>query len=74
MNLVIRPVTPDDNVALKQLVLDTLTEFGCIGPGYASSDPELDDLHAAYQLLQSAFFVIEDADSADVLGSGVFSR
>jgi putative acetyltransferase len=44
----IRPLEARDNAALLQLVLDTLQEHQCIGPGFASADPELQDLHAYY--------------------------
>lgn len=74
MNLLIRPINPDDNPAVKRLIVDTLVEFGCIGPGYASEDAELDDMFSAYRQTDGAFFVIEDTESMAVLGTGGFSR
>jgi putative acetyltransferase len=74
----IRPITPEDNAAVAQLVRATLEEHQCIGPGFASSDPELDDLHAAYQTLDRlipdrGYWVIAD-DAGHVWGGGGFSR
>jgi putative acetyltransferase len=77
-SLVLRPLTPSDNAALKNLIMDTLTEFGCIGPGFASSDPELEDLYSVYygnhKNNESAYWVIVDEQSGKLLGGGGFSR
>ena len=56
---VIRRITPEDNPAVKQLVLSTLAEFGLHGEGYAGVDAELDDMYAAYDNPLSAYFVVE---------------
>lgn len=74
MSFSIRPIEPSDNSAVKELVIDTLNEFGCTGSGYASSDPELDDMYTAYQQPGSAFYVIEDTETGAILGIGGFSR
>jgi len=74
MKLEIRSIEAKDNPALKRLVMDTLSEFGCIGPGYASGDPELDFMYEYYQQPDSAFYVVEDVESSEVLGCGGFSR
>lgn len=55
----IRPITPQDNPAVKQLVLTTLAEFGLHGEGYAGVDAELDDMYASYNNPLSAYYVIE---------------
>lgn len=77
--LVIRPIEPRDNAEVKHLVISTLTEFGCVGPGFASSDPELEDLYTAYQPptgqpSDRAYWVIYDTAAERVLGGGGFSR
>jgi putative acetyltransferase len=83
VNLAIRPIAPQDDEALMALVLDTLTEFGCVGPGYASSDPEVRSLYtfynpapedAAKNTKDRAYWVVVDEDSQAVLGGAGFSR
>jgi putative acetyltransferase len=58
---IIRPIEAPDNPAVKQLVLDTLAEFGLFGDGFAGVDAELEDMHAAYNNDLSAYFVVEVA-------------
>ena len=64
----IRRIQPQDNQAAKDLVINTLAEFGAKGPGFASSDAELQDMYAAYQAPDKAFYVIEN--NGIVLGIG----
>jgi putative acetyltransferase len=76
--LIIRPIQPCDNPQICQLVLDVLQEFGCVGAGYASSDPELKDMFATYQTQNGkkadrGYWVIEDIATGQVLGGGGFS-
>jgi len=78
-SIVIRPVAPQDNAGLEALVVDTLTEFGCVGPGFAASDPELKDLYTAYQTppgqpRDRGYWVIVDEADGLLLGGGGFSR
>jgi len=77
--LVIRPIEPRDNAEVKSLVVATLEEFGCVGPGFASSDPELEDLYSVYHVPEGetpdrAYWVIYDRVGDRVLGGGGFSR
>lgn len=74
MNCVIRPVEARDNEQLEKLVVATLTEFGCVGPGFASADPELKMMYETYQEPGSTYWVIEDSDTHRILGGGGFSR
>jgi putative acetyltransferase len=62
---IIRPIEPNDNPHIKTLILSTLQEHGCIGSGFASSDPELDDLYRYYHQSpdrpqESAYWVVAD--------------
>jgi len=66
--LKIRKIQPLDNQAIKALVIDTLAEFGAKGPGFASSDAELNDMYTAYQAHNKAFYVVEK--DGIVLGAG----
>lgn len=77
--IVIRPLAPEDNAQLENLVLTTLSEFGCVGPGFASADPELKDLYSAYQpsfgyVADRAYWVIVNEATGELLGGGGFSR
>lgn len=64
----IREIQATDNQAIKDLVVNTLVEFGAKGPGFASSDAELKDMYLAYQADDRAFFVVEK--DGIVLGAG----
>ena len=56
---VIKLIQPQDNQAVRQLVHETLTEFGLSGPGYAGVDAELDDMHGSYADELSAYYVVK---------------
>jgi putative acetyltransferase len=71
---IIRPVETRDNAALEKLVKDTLTEFGCVGPGFASADPELTRMYETYQEADSAYWVIYDTVENKVAGGAGFAR
>ena len=68
---VIRHITPQDNQAVRQLVLTTLAEFGLHGEGYAGVDAELDDMHTAYDNALSAYYVVEQ--NGRIVGVGGFA-
>ncbi|WP_154224616.1 GNAT family N-acetyltransferase [Marinicella rhabdoformis] len=55
----IRTIEPQDNDAVKTLVLDVLAEHGLVGEGYAGVDPEMDDMYGNYQPENCNFFVVE---------------
>jgi putative acetyltransferase len=68
---VIRLIEPKDNQQVKQLVQETLAEFGLAGEGFAGVDDELNDMHAAYADDLSAYYVIEV--EGQVLGVGGYA-
>lgn len=68
---IIRPIKPDDNAAVKTLVLETLAEFGLHGEGFAGVDEELEDMHAAYADELSAYYVIALDDK--IVGVGGYA-
>jgi len=70
---VIRPIQPEDNRAMAEIVVAILKEFGCVGPGYASSDPETHHLYESYSANDSQYLVIADEDNT-ILGGGGYSR
>jgi putative acetyltransferase len=57
----LRPIELKDNPYVKKLVVDVMTSFGCVGSGFSSSDPELDDMYNAYDGSRSVFYVVVDA-------------
>jgi len=76
---IIRPIAPEDNEQVAALVISSLEEFGCTGPGFASSDPELHDLYSAYQTpagqkADRAYWVIVNEVTGRVYGGGGFSQ
>lgn len=76
---IIRPIAPEDNEQMAALLLSTLEEFGCTGPGFASSDPELHDLYSAYQTTTEqkpdcGYWVVVNETTGQVYGGGGFSR
>jgi putative acetyltransferase len=76
---IIRPIAPEDNAQMATLLVSVLEEFGCIGPGFASSDPELADLYSAYQTptgqpVDRGYWVIVHEASGQVYGGGGFAR
>jgi putative acetyltransferase len=42
-----------------RIIREVMTEFGAVGCGYSIGDPEVDDMHAAYQRPGHAFYVVE---------------
>jgi putative acetyltransferase len=56
----IRPIRPEDDAAVAAIIRDVMASFGATGPGYSSSDPEVDAMSAAYDGARAAYFVLED--------------
>ena len=57
-NFEIRSIFLKDNESIKAIVLSTLKEHGAIGYGFASSDPELNQMFQAYQAPKTKYFVL----------------
>ena len=54
----IRTILPKDNESIKSIVISTLIEHGAAGEGYASSDPELNEMFQAYASPKTIYFVL----------------
>lgn len=67
----IRPIHPNDNPALASIIHAVLAEFDADKPGFASHDPEVSDMAAAYASDKHAFFVLQGEDDAILGGGGV---
>jgi putative acetyltransferase len=70
----IRPIRPEDNQAIADITIAVLLSFGCSGPGYASSDPELHCMYETYRDTDGEYFVVEENETGRVLGGAGFSR
>lgn len=68
-NYNIRIIAPTDNDRVKDIILGVMADFGCIGEGYSSSDPEVQSMYQAFTNDQSAFFVISDQENV-IYGCG----
>ena len=58
-DFLLRPIRPEDDAAVAQLIRTVMPEFGAVGEGYAINDPEVDWMAKAYAAPRCAYFVIE---------------
>ncbi|MEN0047230.1 MAG: GNAT family N-acetyltransferase [Bacteroidota bacterium] len=65
----LRPIQKKDNAIVAKIIRETMTQFGCVGEGYAYVDPELDDMYTAFSGERSKFWVLEN-DEGKVVGCG----
>ena len=72
---VVRPVAESDCVGVARLIRTVMPEFGAKGPGYAISDPEVDDMYSAYTAdgPRAAYWVVARASDGKVAGAGGFA-
>ena len=68
--ILLRPITPDDDADAAAIIREVMPSFGASGPGFALSDPEVDHMAAAYTAPRSAYFVVE-IDGRVVGGAGI---
>ena len=68
-NFTIRLIESADNTQVKELVVDVMATYSCIGEGYSSSDEELEDMYTAYADHRSDFYVVVDSQNM-VYGCG----
>ncbi len=66
----LRPVSPADDAAVRQLIHTVMPEFGATGPGFALSDPEVDAMAEAYAGPRLAYVVLVDLSDRVVGGGG----
>lgn len=67
----LRPIKQADNLHLKKIVVESLTEYDANRPGFAAFDPDLDDLNAEYSKSRSRYYVAEL--DGEVVGGAGFS-
>ena len=64
----IRPIRPQDDAAVAAIIREVMASFGATGPGYSSSDAEVDAMSVAYDGARAAYFVLEE--DGRVVGCG----
>ncbi len=69
--LILRNIRPTDNTAVAQVIRSVMTEFSCVGEGYSINDRELEDMHTAYSVPGSAFYVLTKEDR--IVGVGGYA-
>lgn len=65
----IRPIRPEDDAAMAEIMRTVMLSYGVSGPGTAMEDPEVDALSSSYPGDKSQYFVIEDGQ---ILGGAGF--
>jgi putative acetyltransferase len=68
MSAMIRKIAVEDNHAMSDIIRTVMPAFGAGGKGFAIHDAEVDNLHAAYTRIRSAYFVCEIGGK--ILGGG----
>lgn len=64
MKYQIRPIAKADNVAVAKVIRTVMTEYGCVGEGFSTADPEVDDMYSNYQADRHEFYVVEEVSAA----------
>ena len=68
-NWQLHPIQKKDNSIVAKIIRETMTQFGCVGEGYAYVDPEIDDIFTAFSGERSRFWVLEN-EKNEVIGFG----
>ncbi|GLT15017.1 GNAT family N-acetyltransferase [Vibrio algivorus] len=72
MPYTIRPIQPQDNPQIAQVIRDVSAEFGLTADkGYSVADPTLDSLFEVYQAMRSHYWVMVNQDGLVVGGAGI---
>jgi putative acetyltransferase len=64
----IRPIRKEDDPGVSSVLRRVMAEFGAVGSGYSSEDPEVEAMFEAYPAPAAAFFVVER--QGRILGCG----
>jgi putative acetyltransferase len=68
----LRTLESCDNQSMKLIIERVLEEFGCIGPGWASGDAEMNDLCVTYSRDKCKYLVLVN-NEGKVIGGGGYS-
>lgn len=69
-NFRIRPILPQDNESVRNVILTVMSSFGCMGEGFSSSDPEVQNMYENYKDDRSEFYVLVSSQDNEVYGCG----
>ena len=69
---ILRPIRPQDDHAIGQIIHDVMTEHGCEGAGFAIHDAEVEAMSRHYQGNDASYYVVTNAGR--VLGGAGFAR
>ena len=67
----IRPIEHQDDPRMERIILEVMGEYGAIGAGFSSSDPEVKAMSQAYPGPDHAYFVVADEAGRILGGAGV---
>ena len=59
-SLSLRPIRPQDNSQVAEIIRTVMTEYGAVGRGFSIEDPEVDAMFEAYNNPRSYFLVLEN--------------
>jgi len=66
----IRLIEADDSPSIRDIIVDTLLEFGASGDGFACNDAETQDMYSHYQGDGLIYFVLERVEDGTIVGGG----
>jgi len=58
--LTIRPIARGDSQPIRDIIIETLLEYGAEGDGFASADPDTQEMHTAFQRMGMRYWVVEE--------------
>ena len=68
--IVIRPIKPEDNHAIRDVINQCAVEYGLVGEGYGPSDEEVNSMYHSYDQPRSIYLVCE-LDGHILGGAGI---
>lgn len=70
-NVLFKKIEQSDNALVRELILNVMSEFHCVGEGSSSQDPELNNMFESYDNPHSIFIVLKYENN--ILGCGGFA-
>lgn len=74
MSYTIRPLQPQDNQALHEVITTVVQEFGFYHSEYLTQSNELDNLYSCYCDSGSQYWIAIQSQTQRIIGGGGFSR
>ncbi len=66
----IRLIESQDSPFIRDIIVNTLMEFGATGDGFACNDPETQDMYSFYQDQGRVYYVVERESDKKIVGGG----